>query len=102
MSGEPERGLPSERTGLAWQRSALGAGAVSLLLLYHTARTGWSSLTAAAACTALTTVVLTVAGVKRDRDLRRVTPPAPPRTALAAVAFLVTAAAVLALVALPW
>ncbi len=102
MSDDSARGLPSERTGLAWQRSALGAGAVSLLLLYHTVHTGWSALTAAAACTALAAVVLALAGARRDRDLRRATPTAPPRTALAAVAFLVTTAAVLTLTALPW
>ncbi len=102
MSDDPVRGLPSERTGLAWQRSALGAGAVSLLLLYHTAHTGWSALTAAAACTALAAVVLAFAGVRRDRDPRSTAPTAPPRTALGAVAFLVTTAAVLTLAALPW
>ncbi|MEY7971246.1 DUF202 domain-containing protein [Saccharomonospora xinjiangensis] len=97
-----ERGLPSERTGLAWQRSALGAGAVSLLLLYHTAHTGWSELTAASACTAVAAVVLAMAGVRRDRDLRRAVPPAAPKATLAVVAALVTTAAVLAFAALPW
>ncbi|EHY90982.1 DUF202 domain-containing protein [Saccharomonospora azurea] len=99
MTDDSGRGLPAERTGLAWQRSALGAGVVSLLLLYHTAHTGWSALTAAAACTAVAAALLTVVGTKRDREFRRGTPREAPRSALLAVAVLVSLSCLLALVA---
>ncbi|WP_197320236.1 DUF202 domain-containing protein [Saccharomonospora sp. NB11] len=102
MSDDPARGLPSERTGLAWQRSALGAGVVSLLLLYHTARTGWGLLTGAVVCTALAAVLLTVVGTVRDRELRRPTPRQAPASALLAVAALVGLTGVFALFSLPW
>lgn len=91
------RGLPAERTGLAWQRTALGSGAVSLLLLYHTGDPSGGALAAAAACAGATTVVLAVAGGLRARRLRHSTPPRPvPAAVLATVAILVSTAAILA------
>ncbi len=62
MTENSPRGLQAERTRLAWQRSALGAGVVSLLLLYQTAYTGWGVLATAAACVAVAALVLAGAG----------------------------------------
>lgn len=97
------RGLQAERTRLAWQRSALGAGVVALLLLYQAVHTGWSVLAAAAAGIALASLVLAVAGAWRSRRLRTIMPPRPVSAAVSgAVAGLVTATAVLTLISLPW
>lgn len=89
MTENSPRGLQAERTRLAWQRSALGAGVVSLLLLYQTAYTGWG--------------VLAGAGAWRARHLRGTSPPRPiPAPVLGAVAGLITAAAMVVLFTLPW
>ncbi|WP_024875823.1 DUF202 domain-containing protein [Saccharomonospora piscinae] len=99
--GEPTPGVPAERTGLAWQRSALGAATVSALLLYQTVRTGWQVLPVTAACTAVLAVGLAAVGAYRDRELRAAAPPRPlPPAVPAAVAVLVAATALLALLAL--
>ncbi len=36
-----ETGLPAERTAMAWQRTALGVGGVSALIVHHAAGTPW-------------------------------------------------------------
>lgn len=103
MTENSPRGLQAERTRLTWQRSALGAGVVSLLLLYQTAYTGWGVLATAAACVAVAALVLAGAGAWRARHLRGTSPPRPiPAPVLGAVAGLITAAAMVVLFTLPW
>lgn len=55
-SPEPERGLARERTGLAWERTALGFGGLSAIMLgaaAHRGRPGLLVLSAALVVVAL-------------------------------------------------
>ncbi|WP_019816412.1 DUF202 domain-containing protein, partial [Saccharomonospora saliphila] len=65
VGGNADRGLQAERTGLAWQRTALAAGALALFLLYHAAYDGGAAFAAPAALTGLAAVSLAVAGARR-------------------------------------
>ncbi|MCP2252146.1 protein of unknown function (DUF202) [Prauserella aidingensis] len=88
-----------ERTGLAWQRTALASAACSGLLLHAAATTSHAAPLIAAPISIATTVVLAAAGAGRGRRLRRSTAGLSP--ALAATAtVLVTATAVASLGAL--
>lgn len=83
-----------ERTGLAWQRTALATAVLALLLLHAAARAGWGAFTAPAALAALTAATLAVVGTRRERILRRAgEPPAPKAVSVALVAGLVTVTA---------
>ncbi|PXY20446.1 hypothetical protein DI005_27120 [Prauserella sp. PE36] len=87
-------GLQPERTGLAWQRTSLAAGACAVLLLHAAARHGWGPLTAPAAVAGLTAAALAVLGWRRDRVLRReAEPPAAGRGLYVSVAALTAATA---------
>ncbi|MFC4001385.1 DUF202 domain-containing protein [Prauserella oleivorans] len=84
-------GLQPERTGLAWQRTALAAGACAALLLHAAARGRWGVLTVPAACAAGTAALLAIAGGIRERELRRRTEPAPVRAVVIGVVSLAVA-----------
>ncbi|TWE22710.1 uncharacterized membrane protein YidH (DUF202 family) [Prauserella muralis] len=92
-------GLQPERTGLAWQRSALAAGACALLLLHAASRHGWGLLSLPGALCAATAAVLAVGGGRREQHLRHESEPAPVSHLLVlAVAALVLATAATSLV----
>ncbi|TLF79312.1 DUF202 domain-containing protein [Nocardia cyriacigeorgica] len=63
-------GLAAERTALAWRRSALGATAVTMLLLNAAVADGWRATSIAPLAAALTMAVLAVVGTLRSHDLR--------------------------------
>ncbi|MBF6097201.1 DUF202 domain-containing protein [Nocardia cyriacigeorgica] len=63
-------GLAAERTALAWRRSALGATAVTMLLLNVAVVDGWRATSIAPLAAALTMAVLAVVGTLRSHDLR--------------------------------
>ncbi|MBB3051818.1 uncharacterized membrane protein YidH (DUF202 family) [Prauserella isguenensis] len=88
-----------ERTGLAWQRTALASAACSGLLLHAAATTGHAAPLVAAPISIVTTVVLAAAGAGRGRRLRRSTAPLSPVLAATATV-LVTATAAASLGAL--
>ncbi|GAA1202423.1 DUF202 domain-containing protein [Prauserella alba] len=88
-----------ERTGLAWQRTALASAACSGLLLHAAATTDHAVPAVAAPISIVTTIVLAVAGAGRGRRLRRSVAPLPPSLA-ATAAVLVAATAVVSLAAL--
>lgn len=91
-------GLQPERTGLAWRRTALAAGACAALLLHAAARAEWGDLTVAAALAGLTAALLALTGGIRERQLRAgsAAPPLRPAVfAVASVAVAGTAAATL-------
>ncbi|WP_199435370.1 DUF202 domain-containing protein [Qaidamihabitans albus] len=87
-------GLQPERTGLAWQRTALAAAACALVLVHTAARGGWGALTVPAVLVGTSALVLAVAGGLRERRLRHEAEPGVAGAAVCAwVAFLVAAAA---------
>jgi len=89
------RGAQAERTGLAWQRTALAAGACTLLLLHSASLRGWGATTVPAVIAGCAAVALAVLGRARERQLRRPgPPPAAGRLALGGISALVTATAV--------
>ncbi|MCR3718940.1 MULTISPECIES: DUF202 domain-containing protein [Prauserella salsuginis group] len=88
-----------ERTGLAWQRTALASAACSGLLLHAALTTGHAAPAIALPVSLVTTVVLAAAGTSRGRRLRRSTAPLPLPLA-ATAALLVTATTVVSLAAL--
>lgn len=95
MSG----GLQPERTGLAWQRTALAAGACALLLLHAASRQGWGVLTLPGALCGTAAAVLAAGGGRRERHLRADGEPGPVSPLLVgSVAGLVLAAAATSLV----
>lgn len=94
-------GLQPERTGLAWQRTALVAGAVALLQVHAAAQSGWGSLTVPAAVTGATALALALVGGRRERLLRREPDPPPlPATMIAGVTTLVATVALITLATL--
>lgn len=94
-------GLQPERTGLAWQRTALAAGAVTLLLLHYASRSGWGAFTVPAAMAGTAAVLLAIGGAVRERAFERGDTESPSRRAVpAAVASLITVTAVTSLITL--
>jgi hypothetical protein len=84
-------GLQPARTRLAWQRTALAAAALALLLFHGAAQQGWDATTVAAVLASITAAVLAVVGRYRDRQLRTAQKPAVAgRAMIAGVAVLVT------------
>ncbi|MBK1786482.1 DUF202 domain-containing protein [Prauserella cavernicola] len=91
-------GLQPERTGLAWQRTALSTAACGLLLLHAAARSGWGTLAVPAVVASASAIVLAVVGWRRERVLRRdPEPPPPSRALILGVALLVSATALTSL-----
>ncbi|WP_075846292.1 DUF202 domain-containing protein [Saccharomonospora sp. CUA-673] len=64
-----------ERTGLAWQRTALASAACTGLLVHSAVTHGSAVLSTAAPVAVLSTAVLSIAGLARSRALRSGTPP---------------------------
>jgi hypothetical protein len=90
-----DRGAQAQRTGLAWQRTALAAGACTLLLLHSAALRHWGTTTVPAVVAGCTAVALAVVGRYRERQLRRPgRPPAARGLTLGAMSAMVTATAV--------
>lgn len=87
-----------ERTGLAWQRTALASAACTGLLLHGAVTDGSALLVAAAPLAVVTTLALALVGVLRSRSLRRTTEALHPAVA-AASGVLVSLTAAAALVA---
>ncbi|WP_216215959.1 DUF202 domain-containing protein [Amycolatopsis aidingensis] len=97
-----QEGLQPERTGLAWQRTALAAAACTLLLAHGAAQEGWRAATVPTALAALGTLTMAVIGRRRAHALRRNRMPGPPgRGQTGAVAALVLLTALAALLTLP-
>jgi uncharacterized membrane protein YidH (DUF202 family) len=93
-----DRGAQPQRTGLAWQRTALAAVACTLLLLHAAAKQRWGTATIAPAVAGLTAILLAIAGAYRQRQLRRLPyPVAAGRLLMGAVSAMVVAIAVAAL-----
>lgn len=94
-------GLQPARTRLAWQRTALAAAALALLLFYGAARQGWGAHIAGAAAAAVTAAVLALVGRYRDRQLRTAQEPAVAgRAMIAGVGALVTLTSAITMVSL--
>lgn len=81
-----------ERTGLAWQRTALASAACTGLLVHSAVSHGTAVLVTAAPIAVVTTVVLSVAGLLRSRTLRSGTPPLSPAVAATSAALVVLTA----------
>jgi uncharacterized membrane protein YidH (DUF202 family) len=94
-----DRGAQAQRTGLAWQRTALAAGACTLLLLHSASLRSWGAATVPAIVAGCAAVALALAGRHRERRLRRPgPPPAAGNLTLGAISILVTATAVATLI----
>lgn len=93
-----DRGAQAERTGLAWQRTALAAAACALLLLHSASTRNWGLSTVPPVMAGCTAVVLALAGSHRGRQLRRIGhPPAASKNILAATSIMVAATALVTL-----
>jgi len=93
-----DRGAQAERTGMAWQRTALAAAACALLLLHSAATRDWGLSTVPPVMAGCTAVTLALAGSYRGRQLRRIGhPPAPGKIVLATASIMVTATALVTL-----
>jgi uncharacterized membrane protein YidH (DUF202 family) len=83
---------------LAWQRTALAAGACTLLLLHSAALRQWGPAAVPAIIAGGTAITLAVVGAYRERQLRRGQPAAASRLLMGAVSVMVTATAVATLI----
>jgi uncharacterized membrane protein YidH (DUF202 family) len=93
-----DRGAQAERTGMAWQRTALAAAACALLLLHSASTRNWGLSTVPPIMAGCTAVALAVAGSHRGRQLRRIGhPPAAGKNILAATSIMVAATALVTL-----
>jgi uncharacterized membrane protein YidH (DUF202 family) len=89
-----DHGAQAERTGMAWQRTALAAAACALLLLHSASTRNWGPSAIPPVMAGATAVVLALVGSYRGRQLRRIGhPPAPGKIILAAASIMVTATA---------
>ncbi|MDT7725377.1 MAG: hypothetical protein QOI21_1953 [Actinomycetota bacterium] len=93
-----DRGAQAERTGLAWQRTALAAAACTLLLLHSASTRAWGLSTVPPVIAGCTAISLALVGAHRDRQLRETgRPAAVSNFLLAAISAMVTATALAAL-----
>jgi uncharacterized membrane protein YidH (DUF202 family) len=94
-----DRGAQSQRTGLAWQRTALAAVACTLLLLRSASLQHWGAAAVPSVFAGCTAITLAVVGTYRERQLRRPGQPAAAgRILMGAVSLMVTATAIAALI----
>ncbi|WP_020666723.1 DUF202 domain-containing protein [Amycolatopsis nigrescens] len=70
-------GAQRQRTGLAWQRTALGAAGCTLLLAHAAGKQDWGIGLLPVVFGAITTVMLSGAGRRRERALRADNPTTP-------------------------
>ncbi|MEC3973667.1 DUF202 domain-containing protein [Amycolatopsis sp. H20-H5] len=66
-----DHGAQPQRTGLAWQRTALAAAGCTLLLLHSASQRHWGVAALPAVFGGLTAATLAAAGARRERALRR-------------------------------
>ncbi|WP_054814289.1 DUF202 domain-containing protein [Nocardia arizonensis] len=64
-------GLATERTALAWRRTAIGSMGVALLLLHHAAVRGGSEARITPLAAAITMIAVGLLCFERNRTLRR-------------------------------
>lgn len=103
MPTEPDAGLQAERTAMAWQRTALGIGGVSALLLHRAEGAGLAAAPGAAGLVAAVGVLLSVEAryVRTRRHVEAGTNPMG-RGAVRAIAATTVLLAVAALVVVTW
>lgn len=103
MSTEPDAGLQAERTAMAWQRTALGIGGVSALLLHRAEGAGLATLPGAAGLVAAVGVLLSVEAryLRTHRHVEAGTSPMG-RTAVRAIAAAAVLLAVGSLAVVAW
>jgi uncharacterized membrane protein YidH (DUF202 family) len=90
-----DRGAQAQRTSLAWQRTALAAGACTLLLLHSASLRHWGATTIPAIMAGCTALALAIVGGYRERRLRVPgRPPAAGHRILGGISLMVTATAV--------
>jgi hypothetical protein len=94
-----DRGAQPQRTGLAWQRTALAAAACTLLLLRSASLQHWGAAAVPSVFAGSTAVTLAVVGTYRERQLRsRGRPAAAGRLLMGAVSVMATATAIATLI----
>jgi uncharacterized membrane protein YidH (DUF202 family) len=99
---KPPEGLQAERTAMAWQRTALGLGGVSALLLHHAGGKVAPSIPGVAGLLAALGMLLLVEAryLRRDRGELETSPMGTgPVRAVAAVTVLLSVAAVVVVLA---
>jgi uncharacterized membrane protein YidH (DUF202 family) len=93
-----DRGAQAERTGMAWQRTALAAAACTLLLLHSATTRGWGLSTVPPIVAGCTAISLALVGARRGRQLRETgRPAAVSKFLLATVSVMATATALVTL-----
>lgn len=68
---DADLGLATERTALAWRRTAIGAMAIALLFLHHAAVSDWRSSAVMPVAAAATMAALATLCFARNRALHR-------------------------------
>ncbi|MGW4365082.1 DUF202 domain-containing protein [Nocardia takedensis] len=68
---DADLGMATQRTALAWRRTAIGAMAIALLFLHHAAVSGWRAAGVAPVVCAVAMVALAALCFARNRTLHR-------------------------------